>query len=427
MLKTNQCEALYERASRTLATGVSTGFRRHVTPVPLYFERADGPYYFTVEGEKLLDYGLAWGPLILGNNHPKLNEAVQKQLGIAYTCGGQHLGEIELAELMTRVIPGAEQVIFANTGSEAVQAALRLARGYTGRSKVIKFEGHYHGWHNNILVSVHPAAEQLGTTSGTCGGQPAEEFGHTIALPWNDLGALESAFREHRDQIACVITEPILVNAGSCMPNDGYLHGLIDLCRQNGAVSIFDEVITGFRIALGGAREYFGVEPDLSTYAKAMAGGFSMAGVAGRRDIFDALSDGRTVHFGTYNGNPICIAATIASIKVLSEPGTYERMHGHGNAIRQAIEKAAAACGHTLVTSGTGTAFSVHFDLHEQPRNWADVLKADSDKYDRFRAAMLQRHIHLLPEGRWYVGAVHGRNELDIVLPAIDESMKDIQ
>jgi len=190
-----------------------------------------------------------------------------------------------------------------------------------------------------------------------CGGQPEPEYSLTITCPWNDLSALEAAFREHKGQIAAVITEPILVNCGSCMPRDGYLAGLIDLCRAEGTVSIFDEVITGFRIALGGAREYFQLEPDLSIYAKAMAGGFSMAAVASRGEIFDVLSDGRTMHAGTYNGNPICTAASTATIQILSEPGLFERMHAHGDTIRQTIEQAAVKCGHQLVTSGTGTCF----------------------------------------------------------------------
>jgi len=423
---TDQSKTMYDRACQSLATGVSTGFRRQVTPVPLYMERANGPYYYDVDGHELLDYGLAWGPLILGNNHPKLNEAITTQLNTAYTYGAQHRGEIDLSELMIQSVPGVERVIFSNTGTEAVQAALRLARSYTGREKFIKFEGHYHGWLNNVLVSVHPSPEQLGNASATCGGQPAEEFSHTITLPWNDLDAVEEAFATHRNQIACVITEPILVNGGSCMPSEGYLEGLIDLCRKHSALSIFDEVITGFRIALGGARQYFGLKPDLSIYAKALAGGFSLAAVGGRKDIFDVLVDGRTLHFGTYNGNPICVAAAIATINVLAEAGTYDRMHQHGYAVRSAIEEAAATNGHMLVTSGTGTAFSVHFGLTEPPRNWSNVLEADGAKNDRFRAAMLERHIHLVPEGRWYVGAAHTDKELDKVIPAIHKSMKGI-
>ena len=426
LITTDQSKALYEQACRSLATGVSTGFRRRVTPVPMYFERGSGPYYYDVDGQEFLDYGLAWGPLIVGNNHPKLTEAVTRQIGRAYTFGAQHQGEIDLAELMVSVLPGVERVIFANTGSEAVQSALRLARARTGRNKVVKFEGHYHGWHNNMLVSNHPTADQLGRTSPSCGGQPSEEYALTVALPWNDLAAVRRAFEDHRDQIAAVITEPILVNGGSCMPDGGFLKGIIDLCAEHGAVSIFDEVITGFRIALGGARETFGLAPDLSVYAKAMAGGFSMAAVAGRREIFDVLEDGRTGHFGTYNGNPISVAAAIATIRILAEPGTYQRMHAHGDAICQAMQEAAATCGHQVVTSGVGPAFCIHFGLAQPPRSWNEVLKANQAQGQRFNTAMLAQGIYLGLGGRWYVGAAHGDRELERVTSAIHAAMKQI-
>ena len=426
MFNTENSRALHDRACQSLVLGVSTAFRRKVTPVPLYMEKGCGPYYYDVDGHELLDYTLAWGPLILGNNHPGLNDAIIGQLKQAYTYGAQHRGEIELAELMVEVLPGVDRVLFSNTGSEAVQTALRLGRACTGRDKVIKFEGHYHGWMNNMLVSVHAEPEELGATSPSTGGQPASEYAEIIALPWNDPAALERAFEENPDQIACVITEPINVNSGSCMPQEGYLDGLISLCRRHGAVSIFDEVITGFRVALGGAREYFELEPDLSVYAKAMAGGFSMAAIGGRKEIFDVLVDGRTMHAGTYNGNPISTAAAIATIKALSEPGLFERMHKHGYAIREAIEKAASEAGHTLATTGTGTCFSAHFGLSEPPRNWSNVMRADDQTYTHFRAEMLERNIQLLPEGRWYVGAVHTEAELEKVLPAIKESMKAI-
>jgi glutamate-1-semialdehyde 2,1-aminomutase len=327
---------------------------------------------------------------------------------------------------MCEVVPGVERVIYSNTGTEAVQSALRIARAYTGRNKILKFEGHYHGWLNNMLVSVHPSEDQLGSTSPTCGGQPAEEYSLIVSVPWNDLDAARRAFADNKGEIGAVITEAILVNSGSCLPDEGYLAGLIDLCREQGAVSIFDEVITGFRIALGGAREYFGLQPDLSIYAKAIAGGFSMSAVGGSVEILSVLEDGRTTHAGTYNGNPICTAAAKATIDVLSEPGTYDRMHAHGYAIRETVEGAARENGIQLVTTGVGTAFSVHMGLSEPPRNWPEVMKADGVEYDRFRAAMRDRHVLCLPEGRWYVGATHSDAELRMAGDAIRESMKEI-
>jgi glutamate-1-semialdehyde 2,1-aminomutase len=426
IMKTEKSKALYDRACGSLAMGVSTAFRKNVTPVPLYMERGDGPYFYDVDGNEWIDYGLAWGPLILGNNHPRLTRAIVDQMAKGYTYGAQHSGEIELAEKMVQVIPGVEKVIFSNTGSEAVQAALRMARGYTGREKFIKFEGHYHGWMNNVLVSNHPAPDQFGQTVPDCGGQPEAEYSLTVTCPWNDLNALRDAFTEHRGQIAGVLTEPILINGGSCMPEEGFLAGLIGLCREEGAVSIFDEVITGFRIALGGAREYFELEPDLSVYAKAMAGGFSISAVAGRAAVFETLTDGRASHFGTYNGNPISVAAAIATIEALSEPGTYERIHGHGNRIREAIEEGGRERGHPVVTTGTGAAFHVHFGLREPPRSWRDVLQADAEAGERFRTQNLAQGIYNLPGGRWYVGAKHGDAELEKTVAAVTASLGDI-
>jgi glutamate-1-semialdehyde 2,1-aminomutase len=416
-------ERHYGRACEHLAMGVSSGLRRAVTPTPMYFDRADGPHFYDVDGHRYVDHTLAWGPLILGSNHADLNAAVASQLARGYTFGAQHADEIRLAELMCDRIPGVDQVIFSNTGSEAVQAALRLARGYTGRDKIIKFEGHYHGWMNNVLVSYRPKPDQLGRTAATCGGQPAGEFADTITLPWNDLAALERAFAEHPGAIAAVITEPILVNSGSLMPDDGYLAALVALCAQHGAVSIFDEVITGFRIALGGAREHFGVRPDLSVYAKAMAGGFSLAAVGGSRHVFDALRDGRTIHAGTYNGNCVALAAGIATIEALGAPGVFDRMHDYGRRVRAEIERCARDAGMSVVTTGLGSVFSVHFGLTEPPRRYTDFAKADVSTYTAFRMAMLEQGVLLLPEGRWYVGAAHDAAALEHTLAAVRKSI----
>lgn len=422
--QTDHSADLFKRACESLATGVSSGIRRNVTPVPLYFERADGPYFFDVDGHRLLDYTLAWGPLIVGSNHPHINVRVVEQLGRGYTFGAQHVGEVELAERLTRIVPGVEQVILSNSGSEAVQAALRLARAHTGRDKVIKFEGHYHGWLNNVLVSYRPKAGDPIKTLPACGGQPASEYADTVVIEWNNLDALAGAFAAYPQQIAGVLMEPLLANSGCCVPDEGYLAGFVELCRRHGAVSIFDEVITGFRLALGGAREYYRVIPDLSIYGKAIAGGFTLAAVGGRRDLFDSLRDGRTLHAGTYNGHAVNVAAALATLDILSAPGVYERIHAHGQAIRKCLEESARAFGLTLVTTGAGAVFSAHFGLTSGPRNYRDTLRVDAAAYTRFRTAMLEQGVQLLPDGRWYVGAVHGDEELKTTLAAVERSMR---
>jgi len=423
---TTRSQALLARSRQSLAMGVASGMRRAGGPTPLFFERGEGPYYVDVDGHRLLDYTLAWGPLILGNAHPAVIAAVTAQLARGFAFGAQHEGEIELAERMTRAIPGVERVILSNTGSEAVQAALRLARAFTGRERFVKFEGHYHGWFNNVLVSYKPKAADAIVPVPTCGGQPAHEFADTLVLPWNDVPALEEAFARHGERIAAVLTEPLLANSGSVEAAPGYLATVIDLCRRHGAVSIFDEVITGFRLALGGAREHFDLRPDLSVYAKAMAGGFALSAVGGRREVFDVLEDGRTIHAGTYNGNPVNLAAAVATIDTLAVPGTFARMHAHGRALRARIEAAAAARGVALVTSGSGPVFSVHFGLERPPHDYRDTLGADPARAAAFRLGLLHRGVLVLPDGRWYVGAVHGDAELELALAAIDGAMGEV-
>ncbi|MBA3483900.1 MAG: aspartate aminotransferase family protein [Pirellulales bacterium] len=416
-------EALFTAASEVLATGVSSAMRRHVTPTPLYIERAEGPYFWDVDGHRLLDYTLAWGPLIVGSNHPRINAAVSEQLSRGYAFGAQHKLEITLAQQIVNLVPGVEQVIYSNSGTEAVQAAIRIARATTGRCKILKFEGHYHGWMNNVLVSYHPTGGDPTDVQPTCGGQPASEYAETIAAPWNDLDALERVLERHKGQIAAVITEPLLANSGSCEPKSSFLQGLIDLCRQHGAFSIFDEVITGFRIARGGARELYGVEPDLSVYGKALAAGFPLSAVGGRRAVFDVLRDGRTFHAGTYNGNPICLAAASATLSILAQPNVLEQMDAHGKALRRTIQEAADEAGIALSLSGVGAVFSVHWGVPRTPEDYRQTLQADRLAYTSFRMRMLNCGVYLLPDGRWYVGAAHDDAALELATRAVRESL----
>lgn len=425
MILFDKSQEMYEVAKRLIPLGTSSGMRANVEPI-IYYEKADGPWFYSVEGHKLLDYTLAWGPLILGSNNNAINQAVIEQLSKSYSLGAQHNLEIELAEKIIQSVPGLEEVIFSNTGTEAVQVALRIARAKTSRNKIIKFEGHYHGWMNNILVSYKPSAANLSKTTPTCGGQPESEYRDTIILPWNNLEALKEAFYTYKNEIACVITEPILANSGSCLPKAGFLENLIALCRENGAISIFDEVITGFRIALGGAREYYGLEPDLSVYAKAMANGFTMSAVGGKREIFDVLREKKTLHAGTYNGNSINLAASLATLKQLSVPGTFQKMHEHGYAIRATLTEESQNANVNITTSGLGTVFSLHFGLEKQPVNYADTLGADLTRQKEFRKYLLESSVQVLPDGRWYVGASHTSHELAFAKKAIQNAFRKL-
>ena len=257
-----------------------------------------------------------------------------------------------------------------------------------------------------------------GRVPALAAGQPAAEYADTLVAPWNDLDELREAFAAHGEQIACVIAEPLLANSGCCEPLPGYLAGLLEVAHAHGALVIFDEVITGFRLALGGAREYYGLTPDLSLYAKAIAGSAA---------AFAPLLDGRTVHSGSNNGSPVAVAAALATLEVISEPDTYDAMHAHGHAIRRQLEQEARRLGVQLVTCGAGSVFSVHFGLREPPRCYADTLAADAAALARFRAAMLEEGIYLLPDGRWYVGATHTERELARTLPAITTALQHMQ
>lgn len=431
-MNTTQSAAHHAESSKYLAMGVSSGMRTHVTKPPLFFERAEGPYYFDVDGNKLLDHTLAWGPLILGSNHPQLNQAVIDALQKSYTLGAQHPGEIALAKRMTEVLPGVEQVIFSNTGTEAIQTALRIARAITGRTKFIKFEGHYHGWANNILLSYHATEKDSGNLESpnvvpSMGGQPETEYTEAIVLPWNRLDLLAQTLEQHGDQIAAVFTEPLLANSGSIEPQDGFLQGLVDRCQKHGVISIFDEVITGFRLALGGAREFYGVMPDLSVYAKALAGGFTLSAVAGKSKHFDVLRDGRTIHAGTYNGNTVSLAAGKATIDILAaDPDNHNRMHLHGLQIRKTLEEEAKSKGLPFCTSGTGTVFNAHFGTEDPPTHYREYARVDMDTYTKFRANMLSNGVQLLPDGRWYVGLAHTPSELELAQDAIHKSLQNL-
>jgi glutamate-1-semialdehyde 2,1-aminomutase len=313
--ETRRSAALHAESQRYLPLGVSSQFRRGVSDVPRFYTHANGPWHYDADGNKMLDYGLAFGPLILGSNHPAINKAVTEKVTQMYAIGAGHEDEVKLAKKLCEVIPGAENVLLSNTGSEAVQTAIKLARATTGRSKFVKFEGHYHGWFNNVLVSVHQPAEAMGPESGLlptipdAGGNVAAEHADVLTLPWNRLDLLSALLEERGHEIAAVITEPINANSGNIEPVEGFLQGLVSLCKTHGVVSIFDEVITGFRLALGGAREYFGVTPDLSTYAKALAGGFTLSAVVGAKHVFDCLRDGRTSHSGTCEFCDGCLPA----------------------------------------------------------------------------------------------------------------------
>lgn len=406
-----------------LAGGVSSSIRRQARPYPLYFTCGRGAQVMDVDGNAYLDYGLAWGPLILGHAPAEISEAVRGQLERATTFGAQHDLEIEVADALVQIIPCADRVCFANSGTEIVQVALRLARAVTGRAKFLKFEGHYHGWDDSVLVSYHPTASEIQESSGSPIGAGCGQRSHTdlLVAQWNDRTEVERAFAAHADEISAVICEPMLCNSGCIAPDPGFLEFLREIASRHGALLIFDEVITGFRVHLAGAQRLYGVVPDLATYAKAIGGGLALSVLAGKAQFMEWIADGRVVHAGTLNGNPLTLAAAKATLAALSrhDAAVLGEIQCRGLRLWAGLEKLFRAAGYAVVVQGTGAVFQVSF-MEQPARNYRETLAADRRLYGDFAVALLDEGVLVLPDGRWYVSAAHTDDNIEATLHAVE-------
>ncbi len=415
----------FERARKTLAGGVSTSLRRTARPYPLYFDRGAGAEVFDVDGNRYLDYGLAWGPLIAGHSHPAIIEAIESWLHRGTTFGAQHDLEYEVAETVARIVPCAEQVAFSNSGTEIVQLALRLARAVTGRAKHIKFEGHYHGWDDSVLVSYKPSLEQIRSANGGPVPVGAGQRPHNDVLiaQWNDRASIEHLFATEAGSIACVICEPLLCNNGCIEPESGFLQFLRDITGRHGSLLIFDEVITGFRLALAGAQKHYGVTPDLAVFAKAIGGGTPLSALAGPSAFMEQIANGRVVHAGTLNGNPLSLAAAKATLQILEADNgaVYPRLWSLGDSLRTGIEQRLRSEGHSVVTSGAGPVFQVSF-MDTPARTYRDMHRANQAAYSDFALALLDEGVSVLPDGRWYLSAAHSEAHIAETLEAVERA-----
>ena len=418
-----ESQQLFERAQRSLAGGAGSGVRLAEQPGPLYFERGEGPRLYDADGNVYIDYVLAQGPLLLGHNPPEVLAAARAQLDTLIISAGLHRTEIELSERLQRVVPCCELVRYNLSGSEAVLMALRLARAYTGRTKFIKFEGHYHGWPDNVLISYWPSLEAAGPREsprpvpGTSGMAPGV-FDEVIVLPWNDLGLVERTLSEHGHEVAALITEPIMFNTGGCQPRPGYLEGLRELCTRHGVVLIFDEVISGFRVALGGAQELYGITPDLATFAKGIAAGFPLSAVMGKREIMGLIASGKVMQGGTYNSHPLVMAAANATVAYLER----ERAHvySHLQAMGERLGAGFAAICERSGVPGAGDAgrarraavvyeTQVFFD-------YRDTLDRDAEMFKRFQGALAERGVRATSRGTFYISTAHSEADIEETL-----------
>jgi glutamate-1-semialdehyde 2,1-aminomutase len=415
---------LLARARGSLAGGVSSPFRAKF-PVPLYFADGCGARLRDVDGNEYIDYALAWGPAILGYRHPKVVAAVAQAAAGPHIYGEEHELEILVAEKIQSMVPCAERVAFTSSGSEAVQLMMRLARAFTSRPLILKFEGHYHGWMDTALWSHHPKREELGPRNAPppvpeSRGQLPVAAGSIVVRPWNDAALVEEALAQNPSRIAGVMMEPVNSNSGGILPRDGYLAQVRDLCTRHGALLLFDEVITGFRMAPGGAQSYYGVVPDLATFGKAVAAGVPLSVVAGKREIMEQLFDG-VAFGGTFNGNPISLAGAHAALEEIGRDDGAALRHANdtGRTLMEGIRRIARERGAPLLVSGFGAAFAVHFTARAELREYRDTLGDDAAALRKFLLALLAEGIHCLPDGRFYLSAVHGPEEVAETLNAI--------
>ena len=427
MLNHDKSRALFERAQRSLAGGVSSEFRKANAPHPLVYVRAKGVRLVDTDENEYLDFALSQGLMVLGHSHPEVTAAVERATHDGQLYAALHLGEIELAEKLQEIIPCAELSRFSVTGSEADHTAIRVARAVTGRQKFIRFEGHYHGWFDNMSFGLNGGSlEALGSRETPNAvpwtqGLPTNARDEFIVLPWNDLALVERAVEQHHDEIAAVITEPIMCNAGCIEPESGFLEGLRALCDRYSIALIFDEVITGFRVHLGGAQMYYGVTPDLAIFAKAIANGYPISVLAGRQKWMQPIAEGKVIHAGTANaGNP-SIAAAMATIEIMQRNGVHEWLHVLGRRLQQGLRAAARATNQPVLVQGPGPMTHIAFTDLPCAKDLRDTLSFDKAKLSKFVLGLQESGVRILGRGMFYLSAAHTEQEIDHVVDVARE------
>jgi len=420
MMNTTRSTQLFRAAQQRIPGGVDSPVRafRAVGGQPLFIERGAGPFLFDVDGNRFIDYVLSWGPLVLGHAHPRVVAALEAALRRGTSYGAPTELETRLAEAICRLMPGLEMVRFVNSGTEATMSALRLARAFTGRDKIIKFAGCYHGHADSLLVKAGSGVATLGLPDSP--GVPRGAAQDTLTAPYNDLGAVEALLHTNPGQVAAVIVEPVAGNMGVVPPEEGFLSGLRQLTQENGALLIFDEVMTGFRVALGGAQSLYGVSPDLTTLGKVIGGGLPVGAYAGSREIMQQVAPAGPVYqAGTLSGNPLAMTAGLTTLEVLSEPGVFETLVERTQRLCAGIGEAARQVGIPVTQTRVGTMFCTFF-TGELVRDWASASRSDTTRFGRFFQAMLERGVYLAPSQfeAGFTSTAHGEAEYEATLSA---------
>ncbi len=431
-MKTN--EELFQRAQRVIPGGVNSPVRafRAVGGTPRFITRGQGPAIWDAEGKRYLDYIGSWGPMILGHGHPAVLEAVQKAALDGFSFGAPTEREIELAEAIIGLVPSVEQVRLVSSGTEAGMSALRLARGFTGRNKIIKFEGCYHGHADALLVKAGSGLATFGFP--TSAGVPEDVVKHTLVLEYNNLAQIEEVFATQGDEIACVMLEPIAGNMNFVRASVPFMRKLRELCSQHGALLVFDEVMTGFRVALGGAQSVYaklipGFKPDMSVFGKVIGGGMPLAAFGASKDIMSRLAPlGPVYQAGTLSGNPVATACGLATLNEISKPGFYEALSASTQSLVQGLEAAARDAGVPLVGDSEGGMFGFFF-ASELPQNYGVVMATDKERFNRFFHGMLDRSVYLAPAlyEAGFVSAAHTVADIATTVQAAREALQALQ
>ena len=415
-------EDLFSRAQKSIPGGVNSPVRafRSVGGVPRFFTRGEGAHVWDADGKRYIDYVGSWGPLILGHADPETVKAVQVAAASGLSFGAPTEAEIELAELLTQRVPSMEMVRLVSSGTEATMSAIRLARGFTGRDMLVKFEGCYHGHADSLLVKSGSGMLTFGNPSSS--GVPADLAKHTLVLDYNDAAQLADAFVQHGDKIACIIVEPVAGNMNLIAPKPEFLKAMRDLCTKHGAVLIFDEVMTGFRVGPGSAQGLFGITPDLSTFGKVVGGGMPLGAFGGRRDIMEKIAPlGPVYQAGTLSGNPLSVAAGLVTLKKIAAPGFYEALTARTKALVDGLTAAAKKHGVTFSAQSVGGMFGLYFAA-TPPTSYAEIMAADKDAFNRFFHAMLEKGVYLAPSAfeAGFVSAVHTDADIAATIAAAE-------
>lgn len=421
---------LFERAQQHIPGGVNSPVRafKAVGGTPPFIAKADGPYIYDADGKRYIDYVQSWGPMVLGHNNSAIREAVVNAAQNGLSFGAPTEAEVIMAEKVSALVPSMEMVRMVNSGTEATMSAIRLARGFTGKDKILKFEGCYHGHADALLVKAGSGALTFGVPSSP--GIPADFAKHTLTMEYNNMDSVAQAFAEHGDDIACIIVEPVAGNMNCIPPVDGFLEGLRDICDKHGSVLIFDEVMTGFRVAKGGAQEKYNIVPDLTCLGKVIGGGMPVGAFGGRRDIMEHIApSGPVYQAGTLSGNPVAMAAGLASLEQIQKPGLYDSLTENTQKLAEGFKAIADRHGIPMSVNYAGSMFGLFFTDVARVTNYQQAINCNTEQFNQFYHNMLEHGVYLAPASyeAGFVSAMHDKNVIAETLEIADKVISQLK